>query len=114
MFKRIYNKKKADPLPTEVASTKMKNNSKKNIFIRRLDALNDEILNLIDEYGLKSKLKSKVTELFDIAAVDFTICKQLEDTKNNFILNGKNIRDEKHAKKYIAKVITGWSKGEIA
>lgn len=111
MFKRIYNKKKADPLPTEVASTKMKNNSKKNIFIRRLDALNDEILNLIDEYGLKSKLKSKVTELFDKAAVDFTICKQLEDTKNNFILNGKNIRNENHARS-IAKEITGWNAKE--
>ena len=92
------------PRPKQ-AKEKTDNKKRKNIFNKRLDNLKDKIMNIIDNYQLDDEIKKEMKEEFDKAATDLKVCKDMENSKDSYMIQGASIKDEKQARTIALNII---------
>lgn len=93
------------PKPKQNKEKEKTDIKRKNIFNKRLDSLKDKIMNIIDHYQLDDEIKKEMKDEFDKAATDMKVCKDMENAKDSYMIQGASIKNESHARTIALSII---------
>lgn len=78
---------------------------KKNIFNRRLEVLKQQVMEIMDQNEIDDEIKNDLKSVFDKAATDMKVCRDMENSKDCYMLQSKSFKDGKQARKVAMEII---------